>query len=69
MCVGKFHCECWSIPVEKIHYIDVVVLRHASYRVERFDNPSNSVWWCLYIYILYCVCIVVTVHLLSFKLN
>jgi hypothetical protein len=43
MCVGKFHCECWSIPVKKIHYIDVVVLRHTSYRVERFDNPSNSV--------------------------
>ncbi len=43
MCVGKFHCDCLSIPVEKIHFIDVVVLRHTSYRAERFDNPSTSV--------------------------
>jgi hypothetical protein len=43
MCVGKFHCECLSIPVEKIQYIDVVVLRHASYIAGRFDNPINSV--------------------------
>ncbi len=41
--MGKFHSECWSIPVRKIYYIEVVVLRHASYRAESFDNPTNSV--------------------------
>jgi hypothetical protein len=29
--------------VENINFIDVVVLRHASYRAERFENPNNSV--------------------------
>jgi hypothetical protein len=42
-CVEKFHSECWTIPLGKIRYIEVVVLRHTSYRRERFDNPINSV--------------------------
>ncbi len=39
--VHRYFQNLTQLPVAR--YKDVVVLRHASYRVERFDNPSNSV--------------------------
>jgi hypothetical protein len=41
--VSKFHSECWSIPIGKIRYIEVVVQSKASYRAKRFANSVNSV--------------------------